>query len=326
MTDSYEYSLYDDELKNDLLLEARCLSPSLLRPQNAKDKEGQEVLRTDLSSDDIKLHRTQLPKSTKKTTILDRVRFQPGDDPPRRNRWSDDPNRGYSLAKDITRAKVHREESEPPVNPRRTVRPPLIGSASAEIDTSKTRLSEISRIKEACRVVFDVVDELDADYWMFMKRVMDRCSHALDAPEDHDNHAVLKEVRDELSSRKESRGLWWALRNLRKETFVSGGLPLTVQKFLSEALKSQLDLWELYGNDIFILLLGLEWTGHDLQAVHVQTLWRAYAEWQYVHLGLKPRAQPDYMAELFYDADAIFLDMSERASQLTNILLPERVV
>lgn len=326
MADSYRYSLMDEKLEEDLAVESLCLSPSLLRPRTSGDTDRMALLRTDLAVDGLKLQSRVLPKTSRRTSIMDRVRLLSGENPPRRNRWGDDSDKKYDLVENITRARVHREGSRRQVNVHRTVRPPVIGPTYSEIDTRQTRLDEIKRMKDACRVVYDALDIEDGDYWLLTKRLIDWCSSALETPENHDPIELLMMVRDELSTRKESKALWWSLRSLRKEDFVNEGLPLSARKAIDEAMKPQPLLWELYGNDIFILLLGVWWTNEDLHFSHLQTLWRAYAEWQYIHLGLKPHAQVEVMTQSHYDPGMVFDEMNQRSAQLVTFPTEGRMV
>ena len=314
----HSFSFVDSGLEQKILTEASKLSPSILRPRIIHDREGLELLLK------TKLHPEFDVVSEKKGPvvssqgIVDRLHLIPSGTPPRRSRWGNDKSKKYYPASKISRSKIRKGKKEHERKERWTRRPPLIKETSEyRIDTQKLRKAEVLRILRTAEFLVKIFSQYGDDRNALLRSIIDLCEGSIKTRGgQRDPGGVLLDVRDELRNHKESMWFWRFLSELRKESLKASSLPGQVLGTLERVTKYRPDIWAYYGNDLYLLILALHWD-EDLRVSmsHLQTLWKAYADWQFVHMGFEEKKDPELPTSK-YDVSYIWSNLQWRAKEL----------
>lgn len=324
---SQRYALSSQDLTDDIITESLLLSPSILRPRTPGDTRGLELLSQTTGEPVLQLERAEF-EPTSPSGLFERVRLIPAGRPPRRSRWGDDISKRYYPADAITRPWIHRERGERSLLVRETVRPPLIGAVGHDVAIESTALEELKRIRSAGRLVQDRLEVYEFDRRTVLEKVITECDRFLKSKDKDKGTALesLKAVRNTLSSHKDSRVVWKHLQSARQQSVSSDVLASSVSQLLVRSSRSGRELAELYGNDLFILILGVLWSGIDVHPARLQTLWMAHCRWPLVHMGLCPLKLRDDTLQSRYDQEGILSDLRWRAKHLAQMPEPLSVV
>ncbi|TFG06107.1 hypothetical protein EU538_10775 [Candidatus Thorarchaeota archaeon] len=322
---SHRYVLNSQDLTDDIITESLVLSPCILRPRTSGDTWGSEMLSQISVEPALQLKRIQL-KPPSPSGLFERVRLVPAGRPPRRSRWGDDTSKRYHPVDAITRSWRHREEEESSAFVRETVRPPLIGAVGHDVTIESTGLEELRLTRRASGLVLDRLEEYEFDRRTLLEKVITECNRFLKFRNEVTVVTALGRVRDTLSSHKDSRVVWRHLRNARQKTVSSDVLPPSALESLGRSRTSGRELAELYGNDLFILILGVLWSGVEVHPARLQTLWMAHCRWTLVHMGFCPLESEDDILQSRYNQERILLDLRWRAKHLAQMPDPLSVV
>ncbi|MHA3964574.1 MAG: hypothetical protein AM325_013660, partial [Candidatus Thorarchaeota archaeon SMTZ1-45] len=236
--------------------------------------------------------------------ILDRLKLIPYREPPQRDE-DDDDSEQYYPAKEITRARMHKERKKSDIQKIWTRRPPLfVVPRDIRIGEREYR-REVWRILRTAEFLCNRTPDIQQDWRRLLNDVVTVCKEERKKSVD-----VLEDVKKILAQKKESRDIWKLLIDVRKESIN------VTQKV--ESTKSA--LWELFGNDLYLLVLAIF---HDdeleIDVSAFDVLWSSFSDWQFSNMGYIPYEQPDTYVTSKYDVISIWTNLRWRAKQLGRI-------
>jgi len=309
---NHSFSFIDPELEQKILTEASKLSPSLLRPRTIQDRESLELLFKTIQLQGLKTVMKELEPAVSSRGVIERMTLVPSGTPPRRSRWGDDDTKTHHPASDITRGIVRKGVKEKERRERWTRRPPLVkDTLITMIDTQQVRRTEVLRLLRTAKFLMRTeIKQTYDDRYVLLKMIVDLCNESTSDPGE-----VLYHVRDELMNHKESKFFWWSLSKLRKDSMHNPSLPTLVVDTIEDISKTRPDFWMLYGNDVYLLILALHWKNEDVSMSHLEILWKAFADWQFVHMGFEPRDSVEQQTSK-YDVHAMWSNLQWRTKKL----------
>ena len=237
--------------------------------------------------------------------------------PPLPNRLGKDHEGIHVEAEQITRGWIHKENDEPDEQPVMiTRRPPTHYSTdSSRIDTIDSRRKEIQRLSSAAtflREKITLYDSLSSLYQEIIN-LCDISNH--DSRDDDTLLDVLVQVKDTILRRTECQNLWSILRYTRLS--LGDSLNVENRKFLRNAQRFNTELLELYGMNLFLVVLSVaDRVLKDHESVHCLDLWSSVAGWQLYQIGFRQQDEEEY--EHRYDFQAIHSNLTWRARQMKN--------
>jgi hypothetical protein len=320
----HSFSFNDSEIEQKILTESGKISPSLLRPRTIQNRESLELLFKTTPPQGLETVKKKLEPTVSSRGVIDRMTLVPSGTPPRRSRWGDDDTKAYHPVSDITRGIVRKEPKEKERRESWTRRPPLVRETPiTKIDTQQVRKAEVLRLLRTARFLMQtVIKQTYDDRYVLLKRIVNLCK-GCETKEGgtSDPGEVLYHVRDELKDHKESRFFWWSLSRLREDSMHSPSLSTLVVDTIEEISKTRPDFMTLYGNDMYLLILTLHWKNEDVSMSHLEILWKAFAEWQFVHMGFEPRDSVEQQMSK-YDVRAMWSNLQWRTKRLLDSSQP----
>ncbi|MHA1423954.1 MAG: hypothetical protein ACTSUZ_10300 [Candidatus Thorarchaeota archaeon] len=284
------------------------LVPSLSRARDTQKKPPDEPPRdTHKAEHEMKI--TTLGKTTSSRGIWDRVSFIQQHQGPSLGRPGT-----YSSIEDITRSKIRKPPRAIPAIKRTSRRPPVVQPTPVEeIDTDQIRHDEVLRIQRTAEFLLKSCDRHDASLHGVLENTIKLCKKC------QKGKSTILDTFDQLHklyARLEcSLHLW---KDLSYERMFGRGRE-QVPRSIIPVVRKQPELLTRYGIPLFLLLLGVmrEANSESLK-VYVPTLWSAVADWQWVHMGFKPRTNQQGLAQHRFDIPASWSNLLWRAQQLAS--------
>jgi hypothetical protein len=308
---SSRYTEVGDESKESMLSDIYDLVPSLCRSRGDTQKEDSDENPNESKVRDIILTTKQLASRPTSKGRFRLVQFVPYEERPRQGRPGE-----YSPPNKISRGWIHKTEfkEEKPIK-RTTHRPPVVQDTSLEhIDTEKTRFQEVLRIKRTAEFLI-----YKSNWQRIMECIVSICNKCIRSKGGTSKPLdILCEVRDFLTTAEKSRKIWQLLLYKRRQFMYD--TQLVIYPALKELNKRKADIMTLYGNALFLLVLGIYWRGYRVYfqewTDHMETLWDAISDWQLLHMGFHPRDSDEVIVESLFDVSAIWSNLLWRAKQL----------
>ena len=306
------------EIKQDAIR----LVPSLQRSRAIISEERtMDDIREDDWSQRVELHCDEMGPVAHGVGILDRVRFVPLDEAPRRSRWGKDKSKKYYPARQITRGWVWKQKrSREDQWLRYTPRPPLVEETPIEcIDTEEVRRREVVRVLLAARFLRRQFPVYEEELIQLLDKVVTSCRTCLRTrggeaiPLD-----VLREIAGFLSRHRVSAGTWQLLSDTREQ--LGNDLLRPIREVLKNAMDKSPDLMMVYGNGLFLLVLAVRKKQKVLAKwqPYLVTLWESIASWQLVHMGFVPSEQSELGLRSKYDLAKLWSNLLWRAEWLAS--------
>ncbi len=304
----YDLNRYSKREISELEGFALSLVPSTLRPRSeqTEEQESEEPPR-------------QLITHLVTSTHSNRLNLSPKAPPPRPNRA----DREYVPADKITRRwyyeQVPSQVFDVDDEEYNVIRPPTIGSTIAsDIDTKRTRELELRRLHNTVRFIRK--NSSSKSLLSCCEKIGTICTESLST--DYNERSLLlalEQIRDTLLEDTERLQVWETVRPLRQ-----GLLELLNSKnrtVLEEVLESSPDTLQLYGNNLFLLVLVVMDNVHkNVLHTHVVPLWQSVVEWELYQLGFKVQQGA---VNSKYDLHSIYSNLMVRARTLPTLSLPD---
>ncbi len=320
----YSFVFVDPELEKRIFLEASKLSPSILRSRKRVVSEDDVIHHLVKITPHTKFHLTsQEPGSPASSYgIIDRMTLIPFGKPPE----------GYFPASKITRVRVAKEERMQKES-RTTRRPPLIGETSYEmLDTKEIRKDEVLRIRRVAQFLKrkKPLKEFGESGWRdFLIKIIGFCNGCVKSKGGTRNPGeVLNDIKTILVEHKESRNIWRMLSDIRMRSILNPSFPTPVLDVLSKLMERKYDLWARYGNDLYLLILAIYWDEvyeRNVSIIHLETLWKAFSDWQLIHMGFNVKEQCENVVRSRYDISYIWDNLLRRIQRLKSGVQPSKV-
>lgn len=310
---SYSFVLEDSNTQEQIIGKALELSPSILRPRT--DSERFADLRNRLPQD-YRIERKEVSHVESSQGILDRLTLVPYEKSPWVTRWSDDSSRQYYSADLITRARRHKKKRELEERVMWTRRPPILEAPEWNKIGEKELRREIRRVLRTARFLLTKAPEIMGDWRRLLSDVYEACKVGLERNESDEMAIdVLEDVKKILAQKKESREIWKLLSDARKQSISVVSCENDFQKILS----TKSELWELFGNDLYLLILGICFDEElDIEESELDALWCAFSDWQFTNMRFVQYDHPSNHVKSKYDISSIWSNLRWRAEQLSK--------
>ena len=306
------------EIKQD----AVRLVPSL---QRSRAIISEERIMDDIREEDwtqrVELHCNEMGAVARGVGIMDRVRFVPLDEAPRRSRWGKDKSKRYYPARQITRGWVWKQRrGREDQRLRYTLRPPLVKETPIEsIDTEEVRRREVMRVLLAARFLRRQFPVYEDEWIQLLDKVVAFCRTCLRTRGgEADPIDVLRAIAGLLAGHKVSAGTWQVLSNIREQ--IGHDLSRPIREALKKTKDKSTNLMMVYGNGLFLLVLAVRKKQRVLAEwqPYLVTLWESIANWQLVHMGLVPSEQSELGLRSKYDLAKLWSNLLWRAKWLAS--------
>jgi hypothetical protein len=300
-------SVSKETMKSDIF----DLVPSLCRSRGKQREDAPNSAACEGSSSEIALSSEELGQVVASKGILGRVSFEPDHELPKRGRKST-----YSPPNKMTRGRIRRTPPETEYLMRTSRKPPILEDTSGEhLDNVTTRSREVTRVLRTAKFLKLQFEGYDQVWHGLMDSVVKACKKHVKykiSPSD-----VLAEIRDILSTREASKDLWKALYYERSKS--GKDAMAAVSNALENLRKANDEVMTLYGNALFLLVLGVVKKGEPEEWIpYSETLWKSVADWQLLHMGFRPRRSSQPIARSRYDTRALWSNLLWRATQLSS--------
>jgi len=306
------YSQYRKKQVSEAEEIAMSLVPSALRPKDEQTVEEE---------DETKEHETLLLSHPVTSTDSGRMHLNLTAPTPEPNRAE---KREYVDAGSITR-RWYYERAPPPIfaetedDVDTLTRPPAFRITEViDIDTVRTRRLELKRLLRTVR--FLLVRASSKKLSACCERIEKVCANSLSS--DYNETTLLQalvQIRNILIDDVERLQVWETVRPIRLGLVEL--LNHENRTVIGEALKKSPDILQLYGNNLFLLVLAVLDSVHgNALHIHVIPLWQSVVEWELYQMGFKP--QQDTVTTK-YDIHSLHSNLMTRARTLPTLDLPD---
>ncbi len=296
---------------NVIIQHAFDLVPSLNRPRHRQPKVEINDTSTDLS---VSYHNVDVNRTH--PSLSSRLHLDVNEEPPHPNRIGKDHEGIYVEAEKITRGWIHKESDEEKEESGSITRRPanFYTSESSHIDTIETRRREIHRLLYATQFL----SRKPTYFRSLYREISSLCTYDRSIVKTEEAlFDILTQAREAILRRPEPRLLWKLLRNERAN--IGNLLNPTNQKILKNAVKHNQELLDLYGMNLFLVVLSVaDRILGDVKSPHCRNLWSSIARWQFYQMGFEYKQDETF--EYRYDFQAIHSNLSWRAKQMKKMV------